>query len=251
MILEKVKEERIKKEKTKKHAERKGEKMKQNGLGIASLILGIIGILTSCIIVGVLFSIIGLIMGVMGLFQKNRKQGFCIAGIITSAVGMFLTLMVALLFIVSSDLENMAANESSSHIVTRPEENMAMYMPGDIVEVDGLQIQYVSAEEYIEYDEWNQPEEGKVIYKVTFEFANVSDKMVYVYYTDFDCYADNYAMESTYINSEYSNFATELSPGKKTKGEIYYEVPATANIVQLEYNPLFMEIEDMVYFRIK
>lgn len=221
--------------------------MKQSGLGIVSLILGIIGILISCIIIGAIPCIIGLIVGVTGLFQRDRKHTLCIAGISTSVAGMLLTIVMAAVLILSADMED----TTTSHIVSKPEDHIVMNMPGDTVEMDGLQIQYISAEEYIGDDVWEKPSEGNVIYKVTFEFTNVSDKTVYVYTTDFSCYADNYIVDASYISSEHSNFSTKLSPGKKTKGELFYEAPAGAMDVELEYNTLLMGIEDTIYFRVK
>lgn len=61
--------------------------MKQSGLGIASLILGIIGMLTVWIVIGILPCIIGLILSIVVLCSKNRKKGFAIAGLCCSILG--------------------------------------------------------------------------------------------------------------------------------------------------------------------
>lgn len=61
--------------------------MKQSGLGIASLVLGIIGLLLSCVVIGVVPCAIGLILAIVGLTQKDRGHGTAIAGLVCSVIG--------------------------------------------------------------------------------------------------------------------------------------------------------------------
>lgn len=48
--------------------------MKQSPLGITSMVLGIISILTACIAFGIVPGIIGLILAIIALCQKDRKH---------------------------------------------------------------------------------------------------------------------------------------------------------------------------------
>ena len=57
--------------------------MKQSGFGIASLILGIVGLVFSCFIVGIIPAFLGLIFAIIALCQKNTKNGMAIAGLIS------------------------------------------------------------------------------------------------------------------------------------------------------------------------
>ena len=58
------------------------------GYGIASLVLGILSILTSCCCVGLIFSILGIVFGcVQPANEEGRKPGMAIAGIVTASVG--------------------------------------------------------------------------------------------------------------------------------------------------------------------
>ena len=61
--------------------------MKQSGFGIASLILGILGFLGSCFVFGIVPSILGIILAIIGLCQKDRAKGTAIAGLILSIIG--------------------------------------------------------------------------------------------------------------------------------------------------------------------
>lgn len=63
-----------------------GEK-RTSGLGIASLILGIIGMLLSFIAIGIFPCVISLILAIIGILNKKTKHGTCIAGIVCSAIG--------------------------------------------------------------------------------------------------------------------------------------------------------------------
>ena len=64
------------------------EKKSVNGLGIASLAFGIVGILTICGCgIGFVFGIIGIILGILGLtVLRNSGKGFAIAGLIVSGI---------------------------------------------------------------------------------------------------------------------------------------------------------------------
>ena len=61
-----------------------------NGLGIASLVFGILGILLICACgLGVVFGLIGVILGILGLtVMKDRGKGIAVAGTIVSGVAL-------------------------------------------------------------------------------------------------------------------------------------------------------------------
>lgn len=61
---------------------------KQSGLGIAALILGIIGMLLACIFVGIVPCIIGLIFSIIVICNRNSRHGFAIAGLTCCLVGL-------------------------------------------------------------------------------------------------------------------------------------------------------------------
>ncbi len=67
---------------------------KVNGFGIASLVLGIVGILLTCAFgLSGIFGLIGVILGILGLTAlKDAKKGLAIAGIIVSGVALFIGL---------------------------------------------------------------------------------------------------------------------------------------------------------------
>lgn len=69
------------------------------GLAVASLVLGILGILTSLIFVGGLLGLIAVILGVVALGKAKRGEaggrGLAIGGIVTGAIALLLTILLA------------------------------------------------------------------------------------------------------------------------------------------------------------
>lgn len=66
---------------------------------------------------------------------------------------------------------------------------------------------------------------------------------------DFNCYADGYDMEQSYVLEGLDLDAT-LSPGKKTKGSVVFEVPEDAESIILEYETNFWT-ENKIVFIVK
>ncbi len=77
------------------------------GFAIASLVMGILGILTSCCCgMGTLFCILGIIFGCVQPKDANgQKPGLAIAGIITSCVGLLLSILGILYFVLIGSVQ--------------------------------------------------------------------------------------------------------------------------------------------------
>lgn len=75
---------------------------------------------------------------------------------------------------------------------------------------------------------------GNKIIKLTFEIENISstDQIVSVY--DFKCYSDDVA-SSAYYYGDNGLSTTTLSSGRKATGNVYFEVPQSANSIDVEY----------------
>ncbi len=74
----------------------------KNGFGIASLILGIIGLFGSFILIGAVPALIGLILGIIGYRRvtsgEANNRGVAIAGIITSVLALMIAIAMVALF---------------------------------------------------------------------------------------------------------------------------------------------------------
>ena len=70
------------------------------GLGIASLVLGILALLSGWMFIGGLFGLIGLILGVMSLRQAKKAgapKGLAITGIVLSILGLISAIVMGIL----------------------------------------------------------------------------------------------------------------------------------------------------------
>ncbi len=73
-----------------------------SGFGIASLVLGIIGICTFWFILGIPAAILGLIFGIIALVSpahRRRSPGLAIAGVVTSGLALLSVVFTVLFFI--------------------------------------------------------------------------------------------------------------------------------------------------------
>lgn len=107
------------------------------------------------------------------------------------------------------------------------------YKVGDKVESSRLNITYLSCEEYVSDNMFVVPAEGYRFITCEFEFENVSTSDEYISSFSFDCYADGINCKATYIRDD--DLSATLSAGRKTKGTVTFEVPITAEVIEVEY----------------
>ena len=68
------------------------------GMAIASMVLGIVGLVLSCLVIGIIPCVIGLILGIVVLVKQKAGQGMAIAGIVTSLIGIAFLIMALIGF---------------------------------------------------------------------------------------------------------------------------------------------------------
>lgn len=91
---------------------------------------------------------------------------------------------------------------------------------GHTIETKTLRISFISAGECISDNQFIQPKDGNVFYKMEFEFENIGDSDEFITSHDFECYADGYATEQTWFLDD--DLQATLSPGKKVKGSCLF-----------------------------
>ena len=73
---------------------------KKDGLAVTSLVFGILGIVFCwCLVLPLLISLCGFIMGIVSLVRTRLHTGLALAGVITSAIGIMLCILFFLLLI--------------------------------------------------------------------------------------------------------------------------------------------------------
>lgn len=130
---------------------------------------------------------------------------------------------------------------------TDKENDTKVFMPGDTVETSDLRITFVSAKKYKSDNEFVQPKKGNIYYKMKFEFENISDSdKALSTMIDWTCYADSYKVDQNYLEDD-NGLDASLSPGKKAKGSVYFELPKDAKEIMLEYSPNFWTDNKVVF----
>lgn len=206
--------------------------------------------------------------------KKEKKKGGCL-GTVLKIIGALVVIVIVLnIFLGGSDDDTKEAtatktgevsssdnsepdqsNESSDketteNIADTPEEVNNIFQIGDIVETKDCKISFLSAGEYDTGNEFLQPKEGYVYYQMEFEFENTGDSdLALSSMLGWTCYADDYKVDQTWIGDE-NGLDGSVSPGKKAKGSVYFEVPADAESIELEYETNFWT-EDKIIFVIK
>lgn len=89
-----------------------GQTKKNNGLGIAGMVLGIIAIVLSCVVIGGIIGIVGIILSIVAICEKGKVKGAATAGIVLNAVAILI--MGGMLVIGSSSDELEKGNDTST-----------------------------------------------------------------------------------------------------------------------------------------
>lgn len=96
--------------------------MKQSGFGIASLILGIIGILTLCIVLGIVPAILSIVFGIIAIANKDNKKALPIIGIVLSSIAIIGSVFVAIFALSDTNNDKSNTEEITTEITTTKEE---------------------------------------------------------------------------------------------------------------------------------
>ena len=105
---------------------------------------------------------------------------------------------------------------------------------GETVTTDDMEIKYLSVKDYKSDNEFMQPKKGYKYIKAEFEFVNKSkEDDLSVSTLSFSCNADDYEVETVYMDD--NELDADLSPSKKAKGPIFFEVPKDAKSIEIQY----------------
>lgn len=88
---------------------------KKNTIGILSLILGIAGMLLSCVIVGIVPAIAAVVLGIIGI-SKNNGKGQSIAGIVCGVIGTII-FVIMMSVVGSTDTGSVADTQLQTEII--------------------------------------------------------------------------------------------------------------------------------------
>lgn len=134
----------------------------------------------------------------------------------------------------SSDAKEDSKTDEKQEDKDSESEDKSEFKVGDIVETSDLKISFLSAKKYKSDNQFMQPEKGNIYYRMQFEFENIGDSIENITsIIDWECYADGYSVEQHYFDED--KLEGNLSPGKKAKGSVYFEIPKETKKIELEY----------------
>ena len=158
----------------------------------------------------------------------------------------FILIAVSVLFLFGCISEEKIEKVGTVENSENENEKSNNFKVGDVVKTDDLEISFLSAEKYETKNEFEKPKKGNEYYRMKFEFKNIGDSdQVVSSLANWNCYADDYSAEQAYVGDDQMDGT--ISPGKKMKGSVYFEVPKKAKKITLEYECNFWT-EDKIVF---
>lgn len=223
-------------------------------MAILALILGIVGLLLSCIAIGIVPCVIALILAILVLKGNKPGRGLAVGGLVTSIIG--IVIFVVIMIGVSGSDDNkepsLVKTEASSSIETEEteavteeeteettEEEKTSFGVGETAEMNDIQVTLVGYEES-SGSEYNKPSDGNVFLLLNFDIANNSDKELSISsMMSFEAYADdytlNYSIGALMAKPDETQLDGTIAPGKKMNGWIGYEVPADWKNMEIHF----------------
>jgi RNA polymerase subunit RPABC4/transcription elongation factor Spt4 len=141
----------------------------------------------------------------------------------------------------SSEAAASAAEDSTA--AESSEETDNRIYPGNTLTTSKLSIDYLECGEY-ETEEYFEASEGNKVIYLTFEAENIGDSDTLFSAYDFECYADGYSCDNYWYADSVS---ATLSAGRKATGSIYFEVPESAEDIEIEYDVSYWTNEKAVF----
>lgn len=116
---------------------------------------------------------------------------------------------------------------------------------GEVLETSNLKITYVSTDEYKGYSEYLPPKDGNKIIFIDLKAENIGEEDAFLSTFEFHCYADDKSMEAYYGADD--ELSATLSSGRSTSGKVYFEVPADAEKIEIEYETDYWENQKAIF----
>lgn len=174
--------------------------------------------------------------------KKNQGMSGCLKAFIV-----ILILIISIILLMGACTKEVADSIDESIKETensyKDKNGKTTFTKGEIFENKYLKLTMIEVNEnFKDYDEWTSVKDGYKIIMVKFEAENIGEEDRFVSYLDFNCYADDVAMEENYlVFDNYEHLSATISKGKKTQGYIFYEVPTDSQSIVFEYEPSWFD----------
>lgn len=147
--------------------------------------------------------------------------------------------------------ESVKATDSSKEKETESETTAAAtdkIKAGSTVSDNSVKIIYKSCNaDFKKYSQYADLKKGNKVVQAVFDFENISETDISL--NSFECYADGVKCDSFYYVDDYDDPAfASISAGRKlTDATVYYEVPADAELIELEYEANFWSEDKYIF----
>jgi len=224
---------------------------KNTGLGIAALVLSVLG----CTFW------LAIVLAIIDLCQKNGRKKTCsVIALVVSGIWLVIGIAVNMAgsdkpekvgdinVNTSIEADNSFEEEpksitEESESITVPSETVSenketVFKKGEIAELNGVQVTLTDYEESTGSD-FNTPDDGNVFLLAEFEITNNTEKeLVISSLLSFDAYADDYVLDfslSALIEKDGNQLDGTIAAGKKMKGWIGWEVPKDYQNIEIHF----------------
>ena len=171
--------------------------------------------------------------------KKSKKKWIIIAIIIVALVAVFAT----------SDSESPTVESITGDNTTESNQTETQNIKvGNSVSNDEVKISYKSCNiNFKKYSAYADVKSGYKVVEAIFDFENISANDIIL--EGFECYADGVKCEEFYSVENYSSPTLEsVSAGRKlVDASVYYEVPAKAEVIELEYEADYWSGEKYIF----
>ncbi len=155
------------------------QKEEKYGLGVASLVVGILS-MTLCCVGGSVVGLIGLILGIISCTKKESKRGLAIGGIITSAIGFVIGVVYLCLIIWAANDDYDYDYDDISNIITEDYDYDVDIFDGNSYQAGDGSVIYFEDGEFIWYQD-DSDHDNNIIYGTydAYTGEDASDHIVY------------------------------------------------------------------------
>ena len=169
--------------------------------------------------------------------KKSKKKWIIIAIVIIALVAVFS----------GGGSESTTVNPGTGENTTAKPETHEIKVGYNVTDSE-VKISFKSCNSnFKNYSTYADIKNGYKIIEAVFDFENISENNIIL--EGFDCYADGVKCEEFYSVNNYSSPTLEsLSAGRKlTDASVYFEVPADAVLIELEYEADYWTGEKYIF----
>ncbi len=220
------------------------------GIGIAALIVGIVGFLSGLLpIWGLIVGAVAVVLSILALKKSAGNKGFGITGLILGGIAVITNLIVTVFWILAFSFaavgtgaaldasktitETLSAQDKAAQSQIDAKKDFAV---GEKARFGEFEVKVNSVNKnYVSSDKYSQADSGKKYILVNITVTNPSDEGVSVSSYDFKLNADGVANSTSYVSIDDEFQGGTLEKGASTSGNLIFAVKDDAKELKLQF----------------